>query len=261
MIIYLISLEQDIQRRSELAQRFPENYPKMHWIKAINSNGFSAKDYFSYATQYFHSHKKMITPSEVGCTLSHIKALESFLKTDEEYALILEDDIIGEDESIKIIKSIILKNRIDGVVLCGGQIPLNVEKYKLCKCINESLFIIPEFSKKFFFGTCCYVINRKVAKVIIDYQSKKITKADCWDEILGKFINLYYVDMLQHPYNINNSHIEKERSELYIFEPNFLKRVYKQGIFLKIFNRIRNDLYRWFLLLKGYRQIHKGKSR
>lgn len=112
MIIYLISLEQDIQRRSELAQRFPENYPKMHWIKAINSNGFSAKDYFSYATQYFHSHKKMITPSEVGCTLSHIKALEIFLKTDEEYALILEDDIIGEDESIKIIKSIILKNRI-----------------------------------------------------------------------------------------------------------------------------------------------------
>lgn len=261
MIIYLISLEDDLKRRSELARRFPETYPTMHLIKAINGKEFLAKDYFFYATQYFHSHKKMITPSEVGCTLSHIKALESFLKTGEEYVLIMEDDIVGKDESIDIIKSIVIKNRVDGVVLCGGQIPLNVERYKLYKRIKESLFIIPEFSKKFFFGTCCYVVNRKAAKVIIDYQSKKITKADCWNEILGKSINLYYVDVLQHPYDINNSHIEKERSELYIFEQNFLKRVYKQGVLWKIFNRIRNDICRWILILKGYRQIHKDKNR
>lgn len=261
MIIYLISLEDDLKRRSELARRFPETYPKMNWIKAINGKELLAKDYFYYASQYFNNHKKIITPSEVGCTLSHVKALKSFLKTDEEYALVLEDDIVGDDKSIEFIKNIIIKNKLNGVILCGGQIPLNVEKYKLCKHIKESLFIIPEFSKKFFFGTCCYVINRKTAEIIIAYQLRRITKADCWGDILKNHVNLYYIDILKHPCNIGDSHIEKERSEFYIFEPSFLKRIYKQGILWKISNRIRNDIYRWILILKGYRQIHKDKNR
>ena len=33
-----------------------------------------------------------MTSGEVGCTTSHLKALKEFLKTDEPYALIMEDD-------------------------------------------------------------------------------------------------------------------------------------------------------------------------
>lgn len=78
MKIYLISLEQDIQRRTELAKRFPKTYPNMQWIQAVNGKDLSAKEYFSYAQQYFNIHQKIITPSEVGCTLSHIQALEAW---------------------------------------------------------------------------------------------------------------------------------------------------------------------------------------
>lgn len=259
MKIYLISLEQDFQRRAKLAENFPETYPKMKWIKAVNGKQLTAKNYFSYANQYFHNHDSVITPSEVGCTLSHIQALEEFLKTDEEYALILEDDIIGEDESINFIENILIKNKLDGVVLCGGQIPLQIEKYKLYKHIKESIFIVPNFSKKFFFGTCCYVINKKIADFIINYQLNNFTKADCWNEILGDSIKLYYMDVLQHPFEMNNSHIENERALFYMNENNFFKRIYKQGIFWKIYNRIRNDIWRWVLIFKGYKQIHKDK--
>jgi len=260
MKIYLISLEQDIKRRKALAQCFPQNYPKMQWIKAINGKELSAKEYFSYVQQFFNIHKKIITPSEVGCTLSHIKALEAFLGTEEEYCLILEDDIFGIDESIQFIEKIIIENKLDGVVLCGGQIPLQIEKYKLYKHIRESIFIVPKFSKKFFFGTCCYIVNKQVAKSIIEYQLNNFTKADCWDEILGTHIDLYYIDVLQHPFEMNKSHIEKERTILYINEPNFFKRIYKQGVFWKIYNRIRNDVFRWVLILKGHKQIHKQRE-
>src|SRR5690606_22765699 len=92
MKIYLISLEKDIQRRIDLEKKFLKSYQSMHWIKAINGKELSAKDYFYYTQQYFNAHKKLITPSEVGCTLSHIQTLEVFLETDEEYCLILEDD-------------------------------------------------------------------------------------------------------------------------------------------------------------------------
>ncbi len=259
MKIYLISLEQDIQRRAELAQRFPKTYPNMQWIKAVNGKKLLAKDYFFHAQQYFKNHQKIITPSEVGCALSHIQALEAFLETDDEYALILEDDIIGKDEAINFIENTLIKHKLDGIVLCGGQIPLHIEKYKLYKNIRESIFIVPNFSKKFFFGTCCYVINKHIAKFIIHYQLNNFTKADCWNELLGVSINLYYMDILKHPFEMNNSHIENERTNFYIDEPNFLKRVYKQGVFWKVYNRIRNDIYRWVLILKGYKQIHQDK--
>ena len=34
-----------------------------------------------------------MTSGEIGCTTSHLKALQEFLKTDEKYAIIMEDDV------------------------------------------------------------------------------------------------------------------------------------------------------------------------
>lgn len=259
MKTYLISLEQDTQRRNELARRFPQTYPKMQWIQAINGKNLPAKEYFSYVQQYFNTHQKIITPSEVGCTLSHIKALEIFLEKGDEYCLILEDDIIGNDADLETIKSVIIKNKFDGLILCGGQIPFGIEKYKLYKEVCDSVYVVANFSKKYFYGTCCYVVNRRVAQHIVEYHSKELNKADRWDEILGKNINLYYMNVLNHPFEQTHSHIENERSAFYMKEKNFFKRVYKQGIFWKISNRIRNDLCRWWLLSRGYKQIHSLK--
>jgi len=259
MRIYLISLEQDTQRRNELARRFPQTYPKMQWVQAVNGKNLPAKEYFTYAQEYFKTHQKIITPSEVGCTLSHIKALETFLETDDEHCLILEDDVIGTDADICKIENEFSNKSLNGVVLCGGQIACDAEKYRLYKNIDDEIFIIAEFSKKFFYGTCCYLVNRWIAKTIIAFQKNSITKADCWNEILGRDINLYYVNILQHPVFMGNSHIESERSFFYTKEKRFFKRIYKQGLFWKIHNRLRNDIYRWVLILKGYKQIHKDK--
>lgn len=47
---------------------------------------------------------KILTPGEVGCALSHVKALEYFLETDDSYCLILEDDIKGGDKELNELK-------------------------------------------------------------------------------------------------------------------------------------------------------------
>ena len=260
MRIYLISLEQDQQRRIELAERFPQNYPKMLWIKAINGKKLPAKDYFYCAQQYFNIHKKLITPSEVGCTLSHIKALETFLESDDEYCLILEDDVIGCDKDITYIMSLVTNNKINDFVLCGGQDGLNFLKYIMAKKNIDNLYFLPIFSMKFLFRTCSYIVNKKTARYIIKKQKKKLEIADAWYEIFKKSnISLSYLNLLNHPEDLSNSHIENERSRFYMVEKNFFKRIYKQGLFWKIYNRLRNDIYRWILILKGYKQIHKDK--
>lgn len=38
-----------------------------------------------------------LSPNEIACTLSHIKAMQTFLASGAEYAVIMEDDIIFED--------------------------------------------------------------------------------------------------------------------------------------------------------------------
>ena len=171
MKTYLISLEQDTQRRNELARRFPQTYPKMQWIKAVNGKELSSKEYFSYAQQYFHNHQKIITPSEVGCTLSHIKALETFLKTKDQYCLILEDDIIGSDEDIEYILGLIEKNKLNDFVLCGGQDGLNYWKYIMAKKNYDDLYVLPIFSIKLLFRTCSYIVIRITARYILQKQN------------------------------------------------------------------------------------------
>lgn len=260
MRIYLISLEQDQQRRIELAERFPQNYPKMQWIKAVNGKELSAKEYFFYVSKFFESHKKMITPSEVGCTLSHIKALEEFLKTEEEYCLILEDDVIGCDKDITHINSLVMSNKINDFVLCGGQNGLNFWKYIMAKKNTDNLYFLPIFSMRFLFRTCSYIVNKKTARYIIKKQKKNLEIADAWYEIFkNSNISLSYLNLFNHPEDLSNSHIENERADFYMNEKNFFKRIYKQGIFWKIYNRIKNDFSKWVLILKGYKQIHKDK--
>ena len=43
------------------------------------------------------THTYDLSPNEIACTLSHIKAMEAFLASGAEYAVIMEDDIIFED--------------------------------------------------------------------------------------------------------------------------------------------------------------------
>lgn len=260
MKIYFISLEQDVQRREKLGKYFPKTYPKMQWIKAVNGKKLSAKGYFSYANLYFQHHQKMMTPSEVGCTLSHVQALEAFLETNEDYALILEDDVIGNDEYISYLENLIKNFNPSGLILCGGQDGFNFWKYILGKVFFENIYKVPVFSIKFIFRTCSYVVDKNTARYILERQQQNFEVADAWYTIFkNSNIPFLYLDLFKHPEDLSNSHIENERALFYMNEKNFFKRIYKQGVFWKIYNRIRNDISRWVLILKGYKQIHKDK--
>lgn len=258
MKIYLISLEQDKLRREVLRENFPQMYPEMQWIKAVNGKELSAKEYFFYSQQYFNEHQKIITPSEVGCTLSHLVALEEFLQTDEKYALILEDDVIGSDDKIRALENITKFLGSNVLLLCGGQEGLIVEKYILGKLLFKNIYFIPKFSYKFLARTCCYIIDRDAAKKIITSHASNFQIADHWDKILkNNNINFLFTEIIKHPYE-NNSSIEDERSQFYI--ENFWRRICREGVFFKVFNRFRNDFFLIMLLIMGYKKIKKRKS-
>lgn len=259
MKIYLISLEQDKLRREVLRENFPQTYPEMQWIKAVNGKELSAKEYFFYSQQYFNEHQKIITPSEVGCTLSHIRALEAFLKTEENFCLILEDDVIGTDQDIFNLENLINGRQLQGVICLRDQSDFGFSKYIYGKK-NKKVHELSRFSIKFIYGTCSYALDRNAARHLLKRQKQKIEVADAWYAIFrNSDIPFLYLNLFKHPEDLSNSHIENERIIFHINENNFFKRIYKEGVFWKISNRVRNDMNRWILILKGYKQIHRQK--
>ncbi|WP_180177026.1 glycosyltransferase family 25 protein [Acinetobacter sp. YH12039] len=257
MLIYCISLEKDTMRRENLKNFFPKNYCNMKIINAINGKKITAEEFFLYSNQFYKTHKKIIAPSEVGCTLSHIKAYKDFLETNEEYCLVIEDDIIGNDDDISEIENIILSDRPEGIVLFGGQegVPKDYWKYVLAKK-TKNLYLISNFSKKFLFGAYCYVINRSVAEELVEMHNRNFNFTDNWGDLI-KLNNMYFFNLIKHPQDFIDSNINSERNLVYSTQHMFNKKNILKWFLFKFLNRAYNELYRFFLIFKGYRNVRK----
>ncbi|MGE8551516.1 MAG: glycosyltransferase family 25 protein, partial [Acinetobacter calcoaceticus] len=94
---YLISIE------SANSERLKKLYSQATFYKyrdefkqfGVIGKNLSVSEYFQ---QGVAGKKKPMTPGELGCAMSHIAALKDFLSSDEEYAIIFEDDVIERFE-------------------------------------------------------------------------------------------------------------------------------------------------------------------
>ena len=78
MNIYLISLEKDRERRERFTLSFPITSERVRHIQAVDGRQLDAKTYFDKTNNFVYTNNRMMTPSELGCTLSHCFALETF---------------------------------------------------------------------------------------------------------------------------------------------------------------------------------------
>lgn len=254
--IYLVSLEQDTKRREELRLRFPNLYSNFIHINAVDGRKLSAKEFYDKTIDYFIKTNKTMSPSELGCTLSHIKALEEFMKTDSDYALILEDDVIGEDKDIEKIFNISQKLDQHSLFICGAQDGLSSRKYQFGKrsSLDDNLYEVCKFSYQHVFRTCCYIITKQSAKEILDYHKKCLTLADKWDEFFkDSDTKIYYSNILAHPEDLANSHIEADREKFK--NKTFLEKIFSFSIFNRICTKLYNEIYSKLLKLIGFKNI------
>ncbi|MCK7607975.1 glycosyltransferase family 25 protein [Acinetobacter portensis] len=243
MKIYCISLDVDYSRRECLSKKFKTKYSEFYIVSAVNGNELTAKNYFGYTQSYFHKYKYLLTPSEIGCSLSHVAALKSFLKTDEKYALILEDDVIGSDVDIERIKKIVDRLDFTGVVMCGGQegLPLDWNDYRYGKSteIDPNLYKVNKYSIKFFSRTVCYVVDRDFASHYVDMNDNFIHLADDWVKYFDNTnYSFYYKNIMKHPIDLSGSHIESQRklTQKAQYKINFLQTIFWYKCYRKLIN-------------------------
>ncbi|GEA68032.1 glycosyl transferase [Acinetobacter pittii] len=239
MKIYVVTIEDEKSTRLSnfLGQNFFEQGNLPITKLGIKGGELSAKEYFEKAVK---GRVKPLTPGELGCTLSHLKALELFLTTEDQYALILEDDaIFPENLTYQDLKSELIKLKLPSNVLfsLGGiqmkeslKVRGKIKKYTIFdKAILE---VVPDFYHRVNY-TVSYIVDRVMAQTLVSYH-QPIRKADDWSYLFDydSTSHIFMSFIVDHPViesgeaNSQLSSIESER----VGKCEIMKSKYGTGI-------------------------------
>ncbi len=160
--VLLINLDSSVERLERMKVRLAHFSIEFERVKAIS------KDTLQYTEKEFDDNLfkkrfgKKVMDTEICCYFSHKKAIDTFLSANKQYALILEDDMIFDDDCFDVIKELIedkfdwdfikLNASRDGKGLSGWVVKNLSNRRKLCASMFPKL------------KSGAYLINRKAAE-------------------------------------------------------------------------------------------------
>ena len=210
-LVFVISLKSDEARREKLKERF-KNYGEFKLVEATDGRAMSAKEYYGYALASLEAYGRLLSPSEVGCSLSHARAYEEFLKSDASFALILEDDVIGDESGIKKAFETAARMDAGSALICGAQDGLEGRFSAFGKKLDEDFWLVSKRSYGTIYRAAAYVLDRRAAEKILQTHKKALCVADFWQILLLKNgLKMYFSDIFAHPTDLAGSNIQAER--------------------------------------------------
>lgn len=96
---YLINMDRAKDRLQMMKVEFEKTGMNYERIQAVDAKELKGDEYLM-RNQY----DRNLVPGEIGCYLSHVKTMENFLKSDYDYAFIVEDDAILPENLKQIIE-------------------------------------------------------------------------------------------------------------------------------------------------------------
>ena len=175
--IYIVNLKKDEKRRENIIKEVKkQNLTNYEIVDAVDGNKLNQNELNNVTfknKKHLNPWNSKMSPSQIGCALSHIKIYEKFIKTEFEVALILEDDAIFIRDFNNNLKQLILKNfkfRKQIVLLSElkefyGKALDSADNYEIVNVSNA-------------FFTHAYMINKEAARSIISFNYPVKTIAD-----------------------------------------------------------------------------------
>uniref|UniRef100_A0A6C0I4U5 Glycosyl transferase family 25 domain-containing protein n=1 Tax=viral metagenome TaxID=1070528 RepID=A0A6C0I4U5_9ZZZZ len=195
--IYVINLDKDVSRLEEMTQALkPNHFTRIAGILGKdldqgNAGGPSLDDVF-YTSRFFAPR------GAIGCSLSHRKALTTFLQTSKkEYALILEDDAkpTTQDYVTEVQKAIENAPKDWGIIKLDSWPRYSSTEYTTLPSLL----------------TTAYVINRSAAKKWLEYKSVFHIDMDMWFYNIKIYTcpTIVFQQVWDEKYTSNNRSIDK----------------------------------------------------
>jgi len=191
---------------------FEENFRELEFefFDAVDGRNLNAAEYYRIIrTSTGRAARKLPTPSEVGCFLSHKLVLQEFLSGQCEKLLVLEDDVKAVDGLMSLDDLKLLPSRVS---ILGGQEGLLRPRFAQMIGFNAPA-VVPNMAAGLFYRTCCYALDRQSAEMISEAYKNYFFIADDWYQICRKagLKGLLFDTVFAHPENLSDSSIEGER--------------------------------------------------
>jgi len=161
MLGLCLNLDHATDRWEYTRENFAKQNIQLQRVSAVVGNELPFPIPEHDAEVYLRWHGKRTVPAEVGCFLSHIKAMHLFLDSEESFALICEDDVSPVNNLEEILTNALgFQDHWDILRLSGFHDakpqPIAQLKHSHSLCVNL----------KFLAGTGAYLINRHAASIL-----------------------------------------------------------------------------------------------
>jgi glycosyl transferase family 25 len=219
--ILIISLKKDIERREKLLQILKGYEQYYVFIDAVLGKELDYQYLQSLPIHQVEKRKKrLVIPSEIGCTLSHLKAFKYIIDNKLEAACILEDDVILGPRFIQFIESINTEDqKIIGMMFLFSVVKMVLINRNILqrvfgsKNIGGQTFYRVMKSEINVIRACSYIVSSDFAEKTIQLFESKYFLADEWgyfkDEQL--YSAIYISNFVNHPIDLSNSNLEAGR--------------------------------------------------
>ena len=137
---YIISLLEDQPRRERLSQSLNKIGMSYSLIEGIDGREFDVQSHPSYDVKKRHRYfGRDLLGGELGCLLSHKKALETLVNSSHPYAVIFEDDAVIGEYFASCISAISALEPVPDLVRFIGKDKIYKTKHKIIKNLGNNI--------------------------------------------------------------------------------------------------------------------------
>lgn len=160
--IFVINLDRDVERMASIDGSLKSlglNYVRVPavlgkdvpgWEQLVDANLYGARN-----------RNVMPRAGEVGCYLSHLKAMEEFLRTDAPWCVILEDDVEVRPECVEVLAALGQKDDWDLLKLFCFHSGLPVRK----RALTPTHHLVVHLTRTT--SSAAYAVNRRAAETLL----------------------------------------------------------------------------------------------
>ena len=252
MICFVISLKTATEfSRLPIVRHLSSQGFSVRRIKAVNGKKIAAGDYFRLSSLSKVSSGHFLSPSELGCALSHQAALDHLVAEQLPFASIFEDDAIPKTELASVLQSLSKQNLRGRFVHLGGLDGLSVQRNIYVKRTASTTFEIHDWSLPYLWRSCGYIVGYNAARQILEKYKLTMFRADDFNKIGAALSGRIEMSVcIAHPISLINSSIEGERQ---------LALRHTQPFFRKLFRSLRYQtktlLYTSIVYFVGFRPL------
>lgn len=241
--VLLINLDRATDRYEKMKSRCEKAGISFERFPAVEGMKYAYSDKEFDEKRFRRRLGKGTNPAEIGCYLSHYKAIERFLESDCEYGLIFEDDAIIKEDFVEIVNRLIELEGWDFVKFNTshdyGFGSVNVANIFKDYCLYANLF--PKTL------SAAYIINRKAGESLKKNLLPMTVPYDHEMIMFWKFdIRQYSVFPSPITVNWGDSFIAQKGDKYKKFP--FYKRI--TVLFFRIYTQLLRTMYFYKLLRK-----------